>query len=761
MLLTNLLFCLLLTASAYAKCSICSLLSDYYDDTPSVRTVESVRDSSERFRPSSSASSEQQMIRSIGRFSDLTSSLFGNLFGLINERAGRVSSSDGSSPLIGRGRVTPAIEKPAAESKEKVTDHLFDLFDSIGSGIMQMSRLEGPHICTRESTKKWPADGKSLRSEKRCQRFREANKCVDRRTDSKVTVETTRVEECCEGYETRDIFKHGCPIESSLLSMEDVLEAVNSSLWTLAKGVGLEQELEKNDVTIFASPGNEDKVSDAKLYVLNRIVPGRYRPYDWTDGAVLETVGGKELVVTQSEDAFGSVRSYVNCVPLNSTSVRTKNGVVHVVSADVVPAAETVLAALESDPRFTSFLSILSEDLRALLSSNESFTVFAPSDKVLSSLSDSLIKDIKERRGCAADFAKSHVVSGSYCSSQLFYRRLNALTGSQIDARTQIKSGERVTNIGRARIVGPEVFAKNGVVHMIDDILFSDELMSWREHLEAFNHELAAAMENVVKNSSEPLTIFVPPTDNETMSTEMAKNHVVIGEVLEDFQRPSTLTTEAGSVMFTGYSRHTSPIWMRISVQPQRRQRGQIACSRITQESVKGCRSILQFIDKPLPLVHDNFDSFLAKRNDLSKFYRLWRDTSLNASLSDDKLLTAFVPTDDAFSNNDFKRLISDRKLAETFVKRHIVEEPLCNFDLRRNPGEIRIQTYANLNGEGLRPASSDGEILVDGARVEEAEIVLSNGVVYILDSIIVRNHDTTQPGGNRRRTINLLDVIP
>ncbi|KIH46086.1 hypothetical protein ANCDUO_23863 [Ancylostoma duodenale] len=85
-------------------------------------------------------------------------------------------------------------------------------------------------------------------------------------------------------------------------------------------------------------------------------------------------------------------------------------------------------------------ISVLSEDLRALLSSNESFTVFAPSDKVLSSLSDSLIKDIKERRGCAADFAKSHVVSGSYCSSQLFYRRLNALTGSQIDARTQVDS---------------------------------------------------------------------------------------------------------------------------------------------------------------------------------------------------------------------------------------------------------------------------------------------------------------------------------
>ncbi|ETN72831.1 hypothetical protein NECAME_18667 [Necator americanus] len=128
--------------------------------------------------------------------------------------------------------------------------------------------------------------------------------------------------------------------------------------------------------------------------------------------------------------------------------------------------------------------------------------------------------------------------------------------------------------------------------------------------------------------------------------------------------------------------------------------------------------------------------------------------------MTDDKPLTAFIPSDDAFSNNDFKKLASNEKLAETFVRRHIVEEPLCNFNLRRNSGEIRIQTYGNLNGEALKPTQTDGETFIDGARVEESEILLSNGVAYVMDSIIVGSHTTTHPGASRRRVANLLDII-
>ncbi|PIO69585.1 fasciclin domain protein [Teladorsagia circumcincta] len=240
---------------------------------------------------------------------------------------------------------------------------------------------------------------------------------------------------------------------------------------------------------------------DPKSYVLNRIVPRTYRSYEWTDGDVLKTAAGGELVVSQSEDAFGSI------------------------------------------------VGMLSDDIREKLSSNKSYTVFAPSDKAFSSLSSSLLKDIKEGTGCASDFARSHIVNGSFCSHDLYDRPLKSLTGSELEARIQTKGNEKVIHIGRARVTVSNIFAKNGVIHLIDDVVFNDELMSWREHLNVRNPSLKEALENVVTNSSEKLTIFVPPTDNNTITSEMAKNHVVMGDLLDDFKHSATITPQANSTV--------------------------------------------------------------------------------------------------------------------------------------------------------------------------------------------------------------------
>ncbi|WKX93512.1 hypothetical protein Q1695_011075 [Nippostrongylus brasiliensis] len=772
MILLQILQWSLLISAASARCSICSLFADYYDDIGPSRSERPFRDAAENSsefqqlqpRIRSPGRTEQEVISSLGRASDLASSLFGNLMGLISERTGRTSSSDIPDTLRGRLRQSQGIigPKTSSESAPRVTEQIFSIFDTIGSGFMHMSRLDGPHICTRESSKKYSSDGStSLKSEKSCKRFPNARKCIDSRTDSKGTTETTRIEECCEGYETKDIFRYGCPIESTVQSMEEVLEQLNSSLWTLAKDANLSKKLDSDDITVIVSPANEENVVDPKTYVLSRIVPSIYHNYDWQDNDVLGTSAGGEYMVSQSDDAFGSVRSYLNCLPLNSSSVRARNGIVYVVEGDLKPAADTLLSALIGDPRFATFTSLLSEDLRGKLSSNHSFTVFAPSEKALSALSESLLKDIKQGTGCASDFTRSHIVDGSFCSHNLFDRRLKSLAGSDVETRSQIKSGERIVRVGRARVILSDIFARNGVIHMIDDVVFNDELLSWREHLNVYNSKLKEALEDVVGNSSEALTILVPPAENGTISTEVAENHLVMGEALEDFRRPSTITTRANSTFFTGYSRKTSPIWMRISVEPRQRQRGQIGCSRITQDSVRGCKAVLHFIDKPLPLVKDNFDSFLAKRPDLSKFYRLWRDSSVNDTLTEEKPRTVFIPSDDAFSNNEYKKLLTNPKLADIFVKRYLIDEPLCPFDLRHNPSEIRIQTYANLNGEGLRPTQTDDDIFMDGARVQESEIVLNNGVAYVLESTIARQFVSTQPGENRRKSTNLLTIIP
>lgn len=43
-------------------------------------------------------------------------------------------------------------------------------------------------------------------------------------------------------------------------------------------------------------------------------------------------------------------------------------------------------------------------------------------------------------------------------------------------------------------------------------------MLSWREHIEVYNRNMMHALEEVVGNTSEPITILVPPAGNETVS---------------------------------------------------------------------------------------------------------------------------------------------------------------------------------------------------------------------------------------------------
>ncbi|KAJ1348921.1 hypothetical protein KIN20_004330 [Parelaphostrongylus tenuis] len=756
---TLLLF--LLVSSTSTNCITCSLQHDFDYGSSEEQRLEDSMNSIPRTRSASRV--DHALVNSLARVSDLTSSLFGNFVELANQRKSQMLSNDVPEPLNTRKTTSKFSTKMEQNSNHEITNHLFNIFDKIGSGITRISYLERPHVCTRESTKKRPSPNNvSLKSEKICQRFRDAQKCIDRRTDAKGVVETTRVEECCEGYETRDIFNHGCPIESPTLAMDEVLQRMNSSLWHLAERSDAKSELSKNNITVFASTGKYTKQpSNTTSYILSRIVPGTYRAHDWTDGTVLKTIRGGDLIISQSDDGFGSVKSFVNCIPLNSSSHRTQNGIVHLVNGDLRPASETLFSTLEKDSRFAPFHKLLSDRLIELLpktrASPSLFHLKRCSRRCPSHCS-TISKPVKAVHQVSLPVTLWRV---SVCSSELSHRRLKSLAGSEIDVQTEIRDGEAVTYVGRARLVAGDICTRNGIVHIIDDVLVGDEFLSWKEHLEIYNPDLNDALNEVLDSTNESVTILVPPACNKTMSAEMAKNHIVSGEVLEDFRRASTIQTDAKSVMFTGYSPRTSPVWVRISVQRFQRQFGQIGCTKIIRDSVRGCRSILHFIEKPLPLIVDSLETFLEKRKDLSKFNRLWRESSLNGSLTAKKPVTVFIPSDDALSNNEFKKLIANSKLSDIFVKRYIVAEPLCDFDIRPHPAELRIQTHANLNGEALRVKKLGDDMFINGAKIEESEIMLSNGVAYVLDSVISRKYPSRQPNvGPRMSDLDFLDII-
>jgi uncharacterized surface protein with fasciclin (FAS1) repeats len=101
--------------------------------------------------------------------------------------------------------------------------------------------------------------------------------------------------------------------------------------------------------------------------------------------------------------------------------------------------------------------------------------------------------------------------------------------------------------------------------------------------------------------------------------------------------------------------------------------------------------------------------------------------------------LTVFAPTDEAFKKlpagtveNLLKPENKDKLIA--VLTYHVVPG-------RVTAGEVvNLNSAKTLNGHSLKISARDGKVLVDGARVTATDIMASNGVIHVIDSVVLPN---------------------
>lgn len=158
----------------------------------------------------------------------------------------------------------------------------------------------------------------------------------------------------------------------------------------------------------------------------------------------------------------------------------------------------------------------------------------------------------------------------------------------------------------------------------------------------------------------------------------------------------------------------------------------------ITEGDIEASNGFIHKIDNILiPDAYLNLYDVIHKRYTLSKFacHCTSGRTNLESTLTmEDVELTVFAPTDEAFdrSETDVDNL-SDTEL-KNIMEYHVVEEKLLSGDLTDG------QTVTTMNGDELTISlADDGTISLNGeqAIVQTADIEGTNGVIYIIDSLL------------------------
>ena len=131
--------------------------------------------------------------------------------------------------------------------------------------------------------------------------------------------------------------------------------------------------------------------------------------------------------------------------------------------------ANTIVDIAVADGRFTTLVTALqAADLDTVLSGDDQFTVFAPTDDAFAKLPegtlDSLLADIPGLK----DVLLYHVTNGSVLAGDVVSLDSAAtLQGQNVDISVM---GDAVM-VDEANVVITDIIASNGVIHVIDSVL--------------------------------------------------------------------------------------------------------------------------------------------------------------------------------------------------------------------------------------------------------------------------------------------------
>jgi uncharacterized surface protein with fasciclin (FAS1) repeats len=150
-----------------------------------------------------------------------------------------------------------------------------------------------------------------------------------------------------------------------------------------------------------------------------------------------------------------------------------------------------------------------------------------------------------------------------------------------------------------------------------------------------------------------------------------------------------------------------------------------LACSTVLLTALAGCAST------PTPrTVSDT----AAQTPQLSTLNRLIQEAGLAETLRGAGPYTVFAPSDDAFKavpKATMEALAKDKEQLKAVLTYHVVPGKLTS-------GEVKNGSLKTVQGANLGLSKAGSYVTVDEAMVIQADVVATNGVVHVIDRVLI-----------------------
>ena len=312
-------------------------------------------------------------------------------------------------------------------------------------------------------------------------------------------------------------------------TLDPNLSALTDAVTTggLASGAGTLGD-DGTDFTVFAPPNSAFSGLDAAAFtgdegsqplaadiISYHAIPGAVTAENVPNSDV-PSVEGTNLTLRQFAD--GSVT--VNGVPVTTTDIQARNGIIHLIDGVLLGSLNIVQRATVEPALSTLVAAVGAADAsvaNTLTDEDSEYTVFAPTNDAFSALD---VEDITGDQDLVTDLLLNHVLSGSVMSSSI-------TNGQEVPSREQAAGDSdrltfTVTSDGSVSVNGipvstADIQTVNGVVHVIDGVLLSELNATQRvvadPAFSTLQTALEAAGEASTLEGAGPFTVFAPTND--------------------------------------------------------------------------------------------------------------------------------------------------------------------------------------------------------------------------------------------------------
>lgn len=518
------------------------------------------------------------------------------------------------------------------------------------------------------------------------------------------------------------------------------------------------------------------------------VVSGNVMSTDLTDGPVQTLLSGKTIDVMITD---GVVKLNTSAM-VTEADIKATNGVIHIIDEVLLPEGfELPKPSIVSIASETPSLSILVDaltmfpDLVDALSMDGTYTVFAPTNEAFEALLgvigqsslDDVPEDVIER------LLKYHVISGAALMSTDLSDGQMAATLLSANDKIEVSMDGSAVMINNAKVTTPNIIGSNGVVHIIDAVLVPElerSIVNTIVEPAYFNKDFSILTAAVVKanllttltNSEADFTLFAPNNDafeeaGITSLDGLTANdlapiltyHVLSTEVFADGLpiTGSAVTTLNGDFYL---SKNDNGVFINGLTK--------VTVATLSDGALDYDNGVVHVIDRTLVPASKNVVEIAVAASQASdaEFGQLvaaLTAAELTTALSTDGPFTVFAPTDAAFQklydavgdqdddgDKDINDLVSAAGMDNitSVLLYHVLSARVFSTDIPNLLGDnssviIDLQLLDNsswaLNSDlTITPTDAVLGIGLDDASIINTDILASNGVIHVIDEVIL-----------------------